>query len=359
MEKLTSKMNQKPLVIGFTQGDVNGVGYELILKVLSEPHILDICTPVIYGSSKVLSYHKKMLKGVDFNYTLIRQPEQANQHKINMLNITDQEIKIEIGEATQISGQAAYESLERASKDLIGGRLSAVVTAPVNKKCMQSEHFNFSGHTEYYANRTNTDDYLMMMVSERMRIGTVTTHCALSEVSAKLSKDLILNKIQVMNQSLMQDFACIKPRIAVLSLNPHAGENGMFGNEEKKFIKPAVEEAFDNKIYAFGPFAADGFFGSGQFAKYDGILAMYHDQAMLPFKIMSYGGGVNYTAGLPIIRTSPAHGTAYDIAGKDKASVESFRNAVYLACDIYANRNRAQLDAAMEIAEERDKSEIL
>ena len=340
----------KPIIIGITQGDINGIGYELIIKTLLDTRMQEICTPVIYGSSKVLSYHRKLTPhGTEFNYNVIRQVEQAHAHKTNVLNITDQEIKVDLGEVTEVAGQAALTALDLATKDLLSQKIAAVVTAPVNKKNMQSGQVRFSGHTEYFAQKCQCDDYLMLMVADQLRIGTVTTHCALGDVSRMLSKELILNKLNVMNKSLLQDFACTKPRIAVLSLNPHSGEEGLFGNEEQSFIIPAIKEAFNQKIYAFGPFPADGFFGSGQFAHYDGILAMYHDQAMLPFKLLSYGEGVNYTAGLPVIRTSPAHGTAYDIVGKGVASIESFRNAIYLACDIYANRHRAQLDEEMEI----------
>lgn len=351
-------MSQQNLLIGITHGDINGIGYELIIKSLLNNRLLETFTPVIYGSSKVLSYYRKVIsRGNEFNYTIIRQIDQAVPRKINVLNITDQELKIDMGEATSVSGNAAYLALEAAVKDLNAGKIGAVVTAPIHKKAMQSEQFRFSGHTEYFADRTHTSDCLMLMVSDGLRIGTVTTHCALSEVSDRLSKELILDKIKIINQTLMQDFACIKPRIAVLSLNPHGGEEGLFGQEEEKFIKPAIEEAFQQKIYAFGPFPADGFFGSGQYAKYDAFLAMYHDQAMLPFKILSRGEGVNYTAGLPIIRTSPAHGTAYDIVGKDEASADSFRNALYLACDIYANRHRVELDEAITLEEKKAEEE--
>ncbi|MBO4402937.1 MAG: 4-hydroxythreonine-4-phosphate dehydrogenase PdxA [Bacteroidales bacterium] len=349
----------KPITVGITQGDINGISYELIIKTLLDARMLEVCTPVVYGSSKVLSYHRKLTPhGTEFNYNVIHQVEQAHARKSNILNITDQEIKVDLGEATAVAGQAALEALELASNDLLANKLAAVVTAPVNKRIMQSDQFHFSGHTEYFAEKTNTKDFLMLMVSGKLRIGTVTTHCALKDVSQKLSKNLILNKIKVLNQSLVTDFACTKPRIAVLSLNPHAGEGGLFGNEEEQFIQPAIREAFEQKIYAFGPFPADGFFGSGQYAQYDAVLAMYHDQAMLPFKLLSYGEGVNYTAGLPVIRTSPAHGTAYDIVGKGLAEVDSFRNAIYLACDIYANRHRAQLDEEMEIAARRNEGEM-
>ena len=342
-------MNPQTILIGITQGDINGIGYELIIKSLSDPRMLESFTPVIYGSSKVLSYYRKtMAKGSEFNYTIIRQVDQAVPHKINMLNLTAQELKIDMGEATQVSAEAAYESLEAAVRDLNAGKLSAVVTAPINKMAMQSGQFHFSGQTEYFAARTHVSDCLMLMVSDSLRIGTVTTHCALSEVSKKITKDLILNKLRILNQSMVQDFACVKPRIAVLSLNPHGGENGLFGKEESECIVPAIQEAFHEKIYAFGPFPADGFFGSGNYTRFDAVLAMYHDQAMIPFKTLSYGAGVNVTVGLPVIRTSPAHGTAYDIVGKDMASPDSFRNALYMAYDICMNRQRMNWDPDSE-----------
>ncbi|MBO4282021.1 MAG: 4-hydroxythreonine-4-phosphate dehydrogenase PdxA [Bacteroidales bacterium] len=346
------------IVIGITQGDINGIGYELIIKSLMDARILENITPVIYGSSKVLSYYRKTIsKGNEFNYHIIRQIDQAVPHKVNVLNITDQELKIDMGEATPVSGKAAFDALEAAMRDVHSGKLDAIVTAPIHKKAIQSEQFHFQGHTEYFCERTHTADCLMLMVSDSLRIGTVTTHCALADVPKILSKELVKNKLRILHQSMMQDFACVKPRIAVLALNPHAGEEGLFGMEEETVIKPAIQEAFQEKIYAFGPFPADGFFGSGQYAKYDAVLAMYHDQAMLPFKILSYGGGVNYTAGLPLIRTSPAHGTAYTLVGKDMASPDSFRQAIYQACDIYANRRRADLDAAMPAVEKEKTPE--
>ena len=350
----------RPINVGITQGDINGISYELIIKTFLDSRMLEICTPVVYGSSKVLSYHRKITPhGTEFNYNVIRQVEQAHARKTNILNITDQEIKVDLGEATSVAGQSAIEALEWACRDLMDNKLAALVTAPVNKKSMQSGSSFFSGHTEYLAKKTDTSDFLMLMISNQLRIGTVTTHCALSQVSKSLTKELVLNKIKVLNKSLIQDFACTKPRIAVLALNPHGGENGLFGNEDDSIILPAINEAFDKKIYAFGPFPADGFFGSGKQYQFDAVLAMYHDQAMLPFKLLSYGEGVNYTAGLPVIRTSPAHGTAYDIVGKGLASTESFRNAIYLACDIYANRHRAQLDEEMEIVSKKGEGNLM
>lgn len=340
-------MSENSIVVGITHGDVNGIGYEIITKVLMEPGFTDMCTPIVYGSSKVASYHRKLMKhNQEFAFNVIKSPVQAVAQKPNMINITDKEIKIEMGKSTAIAGEMAMLSLDKALEHVLSNQVQVLVTAPVNKYNMQADGAPFTGHTEYLAHACKAEDYLMLMVANTLRVGTVTTHCALSEVPKKLSKELIKKKLRVLNESLKKDFACTSPRIAVLSLNPHAGENGMFGMEEQQIILPAVQEAFEEGIYAFGPFAADALFGSGSYVKYDAVLAMYHDEAMLPFKLLSNGAGVNYTAGLPIVRTSPAHGVAYDIAGSDSASEQSMREAIYMACDIY--RNRMRYHAAVE-----------
>ncbi|MFA5639938.1 MAG: 4-hydroxythreonine-4-phosphate dehydrogenase PdxA [Bacteroidales bacterium] len=334
-------MINKSIVVGITHGDINSISYEIIMKTFKDLRMLEFCCPVVYGSSKVASFYKKVLtKSIDanFKFNIIKHAKNANLKLPNMINITDNEIKIDIGEITSTAGDMARLSLETATKDIIEGNIDVIVTCPINKQNVFSDSFSYSGHTEYIASQTKTDKFIMLMIADTLRIGTVTTHCALSDVSSLITKDLILDKIRTLNTSLMHDFNITKPRIAVLSLNPHAGDNQLFGNEEKEKIIPAIEEAFNSKIYAFGPFSADGLFGSGEFKKYDGILAMYHDQAMIPFKLLSFDEGVNFTAGLPIIRTSPAHGSAMNIAGKDIASINSFRNAVYLACDIFKNR---------------------
>jgi 4-hydroxythreonine-4-phosphate dehydrogenase len=337
-------MAEKPIVAGITQGDINGIGYEVIIKTLMDARMMEICTPVVYGSSKVASYYRKLVKGSgDVTFNAIAQPEQASTKKSNIINVTDRDVKVNIGQSTRIAGEMALASLELATEHLMAEKINVLVTAPINKHNIHSEKFAFAGHTEYLAQKFDTGNYLMIMIAEGLRIGTVTTHCALSEVPKRLRKDLIKNKLEIFNTSLEQDFMCTKPKIAVLSLNPHSGERGLFGKEEHVSIAPVVQEAFNEGIYAFGPFAADGFFGSGQYTKFDGILAMYHDQAMIPFKLLSNGRGVNYTAGLPFVRTSPAHGTAYEIAGKDLASPDSFREAIYCACDIFQNRKQYQL----------------
>lgn len=334
-------MVHKTIVVGITQGDINGISYEIIMKSLKDTRIMELCCPIVYGSSKVASFHKKILtKSIDpnFKFNIIKQAKQATLKRPNLINITEDDIKIDIGEITPIAGEMSRLALQSATKDIMEKQIDVLVTCPINKQNVISKAFNFSGHTEYFASVTKTKNYLMLMVADTIRIGTITTHCALNEVSNILTKQLITEKIEVLHHSLIKDFGIIKPRIAVLALNPHAGDNQLFGTEEHEKICPAIQESFDKKIYAFGPFAADGFFGSGEFKKYDGILAMYHDQAMIPFKLLSFDEGVNYTAGLPFIRTSPAHGCALDIAGKDIASYNSLSSSIYLACDIYKNR---------------------
>lgn len=338
-------MTNKSIVVGITHGDVNSISYEIIMKTLSDNQMMELCCPIVYGSSKVASYYRKiMTKSIDqnFRFNIIKQAKQATLKKPNLINITEDEIKIDIGKITPTAGETSRLALEMAVKDVMEENIDVLVTCPINKQNVYSDSFKYSGHTEYFAAATNTRNFVMLMIADAIRIGTITTHCALSEVSKIITKELIIEKLKVLNHSLIYDFGIMKPRIAVLSLNPHAGDDGLFGTEEKNIITPAIQECFDNKIYAFGPFPADGLFGSGEFQKYDAILAMYHDQAMIPFKLLSFDEGVNYTAGLPFIRTSPAHGSAMDIAGKDMASHNSLRNAIYLACDIYTNRKSMQ-----------------
>ena len=336
-------MLDKPILVGITQGDINGIGYEVITKTLIDSRMLEVCTPLVYGSPKVASYHRKLIKNCpDFGFNMVRYPNQAATNKSNMINVADGEIKIDIGESTDIAGEMSFASLKMATAHILEKSIDVMVTAPINKHNIRFDSLTFPGHTEYLAQACNSANYLMLMIADNLRIGTVTTHCALSEVSSMLNKELILRKLRVLNNSLKNDFVCTAPKIAVLSLNPHAGDNALFGKEEQDIIIPAIEEAFRQGIYAFGPYSSDGFFGAGQYAKFDAVLAMYHDQALIPFKILSYGEGVNFTAGLSFIRTSPAHGTAYEIAGKDIASPDSFRKAIYMACDIYQNRKRAK-----------------
>lgn len=324
--------------VGITQGDINGIGYEVIIKTLANPRILEICTPVVYGSSKVASYHKKTLDFPDFNFNLVKNADQAIAKRANIVNVIDREIKIDVGESTEVGGQLSLMSLEAAIHDLKSGMINILVTAPINKKNIQSPGFHFPGHTEYLAQKFDAKDVLMLMVNHSLRIGVVTGHLPLAKVSETITQELILHKVRLFSHSLKRDFGIRQPRIAILGLNPHSGDEGVIGDEEINTIIPAIQKAKSENMLVFGPYPADGFFGSGNFTKFDGILAMYHDQGLVPFKAMAFDGGVNFTAGLPIVRTSPAHGTAYEIAGKNMASADSFRESLYLALDVYKNR---------------------
>lgn len=337
MEHETDEILQ-PIRIGITHGDINGIGYEVILKTLSDSRLLELVTPVVYGSSKVASYHKKTLDIGELNFNIIRTADQAVQGKLNLINVSQQEIRVELGQSTETAGEVAFLALELATEDLRLQKLDALVTAPINKQNIQSEKFHFPGHTEYLASKFNASQSLMLMIGNNIRIGVVTGHIPLREVSQTITADSILQKIRVFNQSLIRDFNIRGPRIAVLALNPHAGDKGVIGQEEESVIIPAIKTAFNEGIMAFGPYPADGFFGSSVFTRFDGILAMYHDQGLIPFKTLSFDSGVNFTAGLPFVRTSPAHGTAYDIAGRNEASPASFREALYLAIDVARNR---------------------
>ncbi len=325
--------------VGITTGDLNGIGMEVIIKTLLDNRILSTCTPIVYGSVKAASFHRKALKINDFSFNIINKAEDANPKKPNLINCWDEEVDIELGKASEKTGRFAFKSIEAAAKDLASGKIDVIVTCPIDKKTIQSEDFNFVGHTEYFTQMSNVQESLMLLVADGLRVGVATGHVPLKDVSSKLTKNLILEKLRILNQSLIRDFNIVKPRIAVLGLNPHAGDNGLLGDEEKTIIEPAVSEAMNREgILAFGPFPADGFFGSNSMGKYDAILAMYHDQGLTPFKALAFDSGVNFTAGLPIVRTSPDHGTAYDIAGQGIADENSFRQSVYLACDIFANR---------------------
>lgn len=344
--------------VGITSGDVNGIGYEIIIKALTDQRMCELFTPIVYGTSRAASYHRKTLNINDFIFNTIRKADQATLKKTNIVNLKDEEVKIDLGQATPESGEIAYLALEAAVEDLKRNLINVLVTAPINKYAIKQAGFEFTGHTEYLASRFETKDYLMLMVSKKLRIGIVTGHLPLKEVSGALNRDLLLSKAHTLHDSLIRDFAIQKPKIAVLGLNPHAGENGMIGDEENNIIIPAIKELNDEGKLVFGPFPADGFFGSSTYTKFDAILAMYHDQGMLPFKTLSFDSGVNFTAGLPIVRTSPAHGTAYELAGKDEASPDSFREALYLACDIFRNRMiYEELTSNPLISEQNDESD--
>jgi 4-hydroxythreonine-4-phosphate dehydrogenase len=326
--------------IGITQGDINGVGYEVILKTFAEPAMLDLCTPIVYGSPKVAAYHRKSLD-LPTNFSIIHSASEASHHKLNVLNCTNDEIKVEFSKPDAEAGKAALDALERALDDYRKGAIDVLVTAPINKHTIQSENFSFPGHTEYIEEKAGGGHKsLMILMKDEFRMALVTGHIPVREVAPTITKALIQEKMEIFNQSLKRDFAIGRPRIAVLSLNPHAGDEGLIGVEEQEIIIPAIKEMAAKGILCYGPYPADGFMGSGNFVRFDGILAMYHDQGLAPFKTLAMEDGVNYTAGLPIIRTSPAHGTAYDIAGKGVASEDSFRQAIYVAMNIFRNRRR-------------------
>lgn len=333
-------MKGDKIILGITQGDINGISYEVIMKSLADNRIFDLCTPVVYGSPKVAAYHKKTLDLENFNFNSVRSVDEATPKRANLINCIDDSVRVELGKSTPDAGEASFQSLEAAVKDLSEGKIDVIVTAPISKANIKSDKFNFNGHTEYFETRFKSEGVLMLLVNDLMRIGTVTTHIPVSAVHEYITKDTVLNKIRILNRSMLTDFGIRRPRIAVLALNPHAGDKGLIGDEEEKEIIPAIKAAQEEDILAFGPFPADGFFGSSNFIKYDAILAMYHDQGLIPFKALTTEGGVNYTAGLSVVRTSPAHGTAYDIAGKNQASPESFRKAIYMACDIFHNRQQ-------------------
>lgn len=331
--------DNKNFTIGITQGDINGIGYEVIIKSLSDNRMMDICTPVVYGLSKVASYHKKYMDMPDFSFQFTKSAEQLSTKRPNLINLYEEEVKLDLGTSTKIAGQMSERALYAAGRDLKNKLIDAIVTGPINKSNIQSEKFTFPGHTEFFEHYFGGKEYqaMMLMVAENLRVGFVTHHLPVKKVAESITTELILNKLEVLDQSLKKDLAVNNPKIAVLALNPHCGEEGLLGKEEKEIIQPAIAQAFHNGINAFGPFPADGFFSTGTYTRFDAVLAMFYDQGMLPFKLIAKNG-VNFTAGLPIVRTSPAHGTAYDIAGKNIADPQSMRNAIYLAIDILKNR---------------------
>lgn len=352
-------MEQK-IKVGITQGDINGVGYEVILKALAEQEIYEDFTPIIYGAPKLAAYHRKVLNLQNFGMYAIRSVEEANAKRVNVLTCCDEETHIELGRPTEESGRAAFLALQRAVEDLKNGQIDVLITAPINKKNIQSEDFHFPGHTEYLEQQAGGQTALMLLCAEKLRVGVVAGHIPISRVAGYITVERIVNKLRILNQTLKQDFLITKPRIAVLGLNPHAGDDGLLGGEEQTVIKPAIEQANQEGILAMGPYAADGLFGSDALGKFDAVLAMYHDQGLAPFKALAFDKGVNYTAGLPFIRTSPDHGTAYDIAGKDCADCSSFREALWLALDVYKNRKISEeinADPLQQISKtEREKN---
>lgn len=324
--------------VGITIGDINGIGPEIIIKALRDNRILQDCIPIIYGSTKVISFHKKAIQDEEFAYQSCKNAMEAIAKKVNVVNVWNEEVKFDLGQSTETGGKYAFLALEKATEDLAANKIDVLVTAPISKDGIIKAGFQFPGHTEYLAHLSNQEEALMLMVNGNLRVALVTTHLALKEVSSHLTKEKIVQKIKMLENSLKKDFGLIRPKIAVFGLNPHAGENGKMGDEEQSIITPAIQQAKGEGILAFGPYPADSFFGSNSVREFDGILAMYHDQGLTAFKALAFEEGVNYTAGLPIVRTSPDHGTAFDIAGQDKASEQSMRSAIYLALDIYRNR---------------------
>ena len=330
---------ERKIRIGITQGDTNGVGYEVIMKGFASNDILELCTPIIYGSSKILNYHRKALGITTAQVNTTRNAGYVKDSAVNLVEVINEEVKIELGLPGKQAGKAAFMALEAAVSDLKKGVIDVLVTAPINKENIHSEEFSFPGHTEYLeASVGDGAKALMILASDKLRVALVTTHVPVAQIAGAISTELIVEKLHALDHSLQRDFNIQKPCIAVLGLNPHCGDNGVIGNEEKQIIEPAIQQANDEQVLCFGPYAADGFFGNGQYRRFDAILAMYHDQGLAPFKVISMNEGVNVTAGLPYVRTSPDHGTGYDIAGQGVASEQSMRHAIYEAIDIYRNR---------------------
>ncbi|MDQ2655783.1 MAG: 4-hydroxythreonine-4-phosphate dehydrogenase PdxA [Bacteroidota bacterium] len=332
-----ARTHEKPR-IGITIGDVNGIGPEVVMKALLDNRVLNMVTPVIYGSTRVLTFYKKLLELEEFNFSPLRGKGQFTARSINVVNCWEDVIEINPGKATAETGKAAFKALQSACDELREGLIDALVTAPIDKHSIHSEEFPFKGHTEYLAKEFGGGESLMFMVSELLRVGLVTDHEPLKNVASLISKERVEGKLRLMEASLKKDFGINKPRIAVLGLNPHAGDGGLIGTEDEEIIRPVVAEQRNKGKLVFGPLPADGFFGSVQFKQYDAVLAMYHDQGLIPFKALAFETGVNFTGGLPIIRTSPDHGTGYNIAGKNQASETSMREAIFLAGEIFRQR---------------------
>lgn len=331
-------MEEKKIRVAITHGDTNGIGYEVILKTFADPAIFELCTPIVYGSPKVAAYHRKALD-LPTNFSIIEKAEDAQNGRLNLLTTFEEEVKVDLGQPSKEAGEAALKALDRAMTDYRAGLYDVLVTAPINKNNIQSDMFHFCGHTEYIEQSVGDGHKaLMILMNDNLRVALVTTHLPVKDIAQAITKEKIVEKATIFHQALKRDLRISSPRIAVLSLNPHAGDGGVIGTEEQETIIPAIKELEEGGVYAFGPYAADGFFGSGMYNRFDGVLAMYHDQGLAPFKTLALENGVNFTAGLPIVRTSPDHGTAYDIAGKGVADEQSFRQAIYAAIDIWRNR---------------------
>lgn len=335
------------IVVGITQGDGNGIGYEVIIKALSDTRMLEMCIPVIYGSSKLFGFYKKQLHEIDqINTNIIAAASDAYPKRVNIVNCLPENVFVEPGRATPESAKSAMKSLETAVEDLKAGLIDCLVTAPINKRAMVNEGFGHTGHTEYLIKAFGAENAIMIMCSDRLRVGVVTGHIPLADVPSAITEEKIFMKLLAMCDSLERDFGIRSPKIAVLGLNPHCGDGGLLGNEEQNIILPAVKRAQKEGINAYGPYSPDGFFGLGNYSRFDATLAMYHDQGLIPFKALSFEDGVNFTAGLPVVRTSPDHGTAYEMAGKDMADPQSMKSAIYMAIDIF--NNRLSYDRLME-----------
>ena len=335
-----NRKNDDKVKIGISIGDIAGIGMEVIIKACMDNRILNKITPIVYGDSNLAKFYRKEINIHDFSFNPIDSADSANIKRVNIINVTADRINLSFGKSTKETGALALKSLDMATKDLAANKIDALVTAPIDKNSIQSEGFDFPGHTEYLANMSNVHEALMLMIEDDLRVGVVTGHIPLKEVASNISEELILGKLDLLNRSLINDFEIVKPKIAVLALNPHASDHGLIGDEEEKIIIPAIKEANERGILTFGPYSADGFFGQGNYKNFDAILAMYHDQGLIPFKALAAKGGVNYTAGLPIVRTSPAHGTAFDIAGKGIADESSFREALFAAYDIFMTQKK-------------------
>ncbi len=352
-----SSNEKEKIKIGITIGDYNGVGAEVILKAFADNRLFDFCTPIVYGSTRIISYHKKALNLDSVQHQQLKPGTPPSAKALNVVNCIDENAIINIGQPSTLAGASALIALDAALKDLAKGDIDALVTAPLDKSTVKLKDGVFTGHTEYIASYFNTAETVMLLTCDMIRVGLVTNHLPLKDVAAQLNSKKIITKLEIMHQSLHKDFGISKPKIAVLGLNPHAGDSGLLGQEEKEIIIPAIKKAQDGGILAYGPYPADGLMGSGQFSKFDAVLAMYHDQGLVAFKSLCFGNGVNFTAGLPVIRTSPDHGTAFDIAGKDLALADSFREAIFLACDVFRNRKIYDEDTANPLRKQKMESE--
>jgi 4-hydroxythreonine-4-phosphate dehydrogenase len=330
-------MQEDKIIVGISQGDVNGIGPEVILKTLMEPSVSEICTPILFSSQKTVSYYRKVLGLEEFNFHPLRDFTQINHKKANVFICYEEEVNIEMGKASDVGGKYAHLSLDKATQALQNGQIHTLVTGPINKQTIQSAQFHYPGHTEYLGAKFGGEPLMLLCSDTGLRMAVVTGHIPLKDVAARITADKVTQKIEQLHQSLISDFGIRKPKIAVLGLNPHAGDNGTIGNEDVEAITAAVKKTAEKKL-VYGPYSADGFFGSGAYKQFDAVLAMYHDQGLIPFKTLAFNTGVNFTAGLSVVRTSPDHGTAFEIAGKNIAEEQSFKNALYLAIDIYRNR---------------------